>query len=311
MITVKKYESTDKDIWDKFLDTSRIKTFLFKRNFMEYHSDRFVDFSVLIYRKGKLEAILPGNFKGDVFYSHQGLTYGGLVTSTKITITDVLLIFDELSVLFKNHGIKEVYYKPSPLIYHKIPMQEDIYALFRSKATKDSCNLSSTIFTDYKIAFTESRKSGIRKARKFEIEVSESDDYTAFWEILNYNLSSNHGVKPVHTLAEIINLKNLFPKNIKLMCSKIEGKMIAGTILFLMDDLIHVQYISANEQGKETGSLDLLFEEIINNIYKTFKIIDFGHSNEDSGNFLNEKLVFQKEGFGGRGVVYEVFHYIL
>ena len=309
MIELKKYDSSQKTAWDTFVKNSRINTFLFQRDFMEYHSDRFEDFSILIYRKGKLEAVLPANIKGTVFYTHQGLTYGGLIISSKITAIDVLSIFEELNLFLKENGINEVIYKALPIIYHKQPMQEDIYALYRLKADKISCTLSSTIFNKNKIAFTESRKSGLRKAEKSGITIAESSDYTSFWGILDYNLSNNHGVKPVHTLDEILKLRDLFPNNIRLYCSILEGRIIAGTVLFVMDNLIHVQYISANEEGKLSGAIDLLFDQIINNIFSTIDIIDFGHSNEDSGNYLNERLIFQKEGFGGRGVVYEIYSY--
>ncbi|WP_264522060.1 GNAT family N-acetyltransferase [Flavobacterium sp. N1994] len=309
MIELKKYDSSQKTIWDTFITNSRVNTFLFHRDFMEYHSDRFEDFSLLIYRKGKLEAVLPGNIKNNIFYTHQGLTYGGLVTSAKITAIDVLHIFEEVNLFLKENAINEVVYKAIPLIYHKQPMQEDVYALYRLKADKISCTLSSSIFTKNKIPFTESRKSGLRKAKNTGISIEESTDYTSFWNILDTNLTNNHGVKPVHTLEEIVKLRNLFPENIKLFCSYLDGKMIAGTVLFIMENIIHVQYISANDEGKLSGAIDLLFDEIINVIFNDIEVIDFGHSNEDSGNYLNERLIFQKEGFGGRGVVYEIYSY--
>jgi hypothetical protein len=309
MIELKKYDGAQKTAWDTFIKNSRVNTFLFQRDFMEYHADRFEDFSVMIYRKGKLEAVLPGNIRGSVFYSHQGLTYGGIIISAKITAIDVLAIFEALNLFLKENGITEVIYKALPYIYQKQPMQEDIYALYRLKAEKISCTLSSTIFNRNKIPFTESRKSGLRKAQKTGITVAESTDFDSFWKILDYNLSNNHGVKPVHTLGEILKLRDLFPGNIKLFSAMLEGKTIAGTVLFLMDGLIHVQYISANEEGKLSGAIDILFDEIINNIYSQADIIDFGHSNEDSGNYLNERLIFQKEGFGGRGVVYDIYSY--
>jgi hypothetical protein len=309
MIEIKRYDTSQKNSWDTFIKNSRLNTFLFYRDFIEYHSDRFEDFSLLIYRKGKLEAVLPANVKQSTLYSHQGLTYGGLVISSKISAVDVLIIFEELNSFLKQNGINEVVYKVIPLIYHKQPMQEDVYALYRLKADKISCTLSSTIFTKNKIPFTESRKSGLRKAKNAGVTVEESTDYFSFWNILDWNLSNNHGVKPVHTLEEIVNLKKLFPDNIRLFCSFLEGKIIAGTVLFIVENIIHVQYISANEEGKFVGAIDLLFDEVINVIFNDVEIIDFGHSNEDSGNYLNERLIFQKEGFGGRGVVYEIYNY--
>ena len=41
------------------------------------------------------------------------------------------------------------------------------------------------------------------------------------------------------------------------------------------------------------------------------RIFDFGQSTENSGYILNENLIFQKEGFGGRGVMYNVYEYTI
>jgi uncharacterized protein (DUF486 family) len=41
--------------------------------------DRFQDYSLLIFEEDKLIAVLPANRVGETVYSHQGLTYGGLV----------------------------------------------------------------------------------------------------------------------------------------------------------------------------------------------------------------------------------------
>lgn len=78
-----------------------------------------------------------------------------------------------------------------------------------------------------------------------------------------------------------------------------------------MDPVVHTQYISANLEGKEIGALDLLFDYLINTEYSNYKIFDFGQSTENNGIYLNESLIFQKEGFGGRGVVYDIYEYEL
>jgi hypothetical protein len=309
MIELKKYHESDKSIWDSFLDKSRIDSFLFKRDFMDYHADRFEDFSFLIYRKSKLEALIPGNIANKTFYTHQGLTYGGLISSNKITIKDTLEIFAKLNALLKNDNIEEVIYKPTPHIYHLYPSEEDLYVLFKNDAEKIACNISSTIMQQNKIPFIESRKSGIRKALKEGVIVSESNELSEFWDILENNLKTHFGKTPVHSLTEIKKLKNCFPEQIKLYVALIDNNIVGGTLLFIMKNVVHVQYISANETGKNTGALDLLFHELINNFYVDFPIFDFGQSTEQNGNYLNEGLIFQKEGFGGRGVVYEVYKY--
>ena len=51
---------------------------------MDYHSDRYLDYSLLIYKKDVLISILAANRVDDQLYSHQGLTYGGFILDKKI-----------------------------------------------------------------------------------------------------------------------------------------------------------------------------------------------------------------------------------
>ena len=80
---IRGYSKDDAVVWNAFVSNSPNATFLFNRNFMDYHSDRFSDFSLMIFSSKKLVAILPANRVGDTLYSHQGLTYGGLVVTAK------------------------------------------------------------------------------------------------------------------------------------------------------------------------------------------------------------------------------------
>ncbi len=309
MIEIIRYSANLKVQWDNLVSNSRNGTFLFYRDYMDYHSDRFNDYSFLIYRNKKLEAVLPGNISGNSFYSHQGLTYGGLISTPKINTTEVVEFFNLLNLELKNIGISEVIYKPIPLIYHRIPAQEDIYALFLNNAQKIGCHISSTIYQNNKLQFNESRKSGIRKAKREEVQIIESKDFNSFWRMLEGNLISKFNIKPVHSINEIELLSSRFPKNVKLYLAICKETIVAGTVIYIMRNTIHVQYISATETGKELGALDVLFDQLINKEFKNIPVFDFGHSTEQMGKYLNEKLIFQKEGFGGRGVVYETYKY--
>ena len=311
MFEIIQYNPDFKIHWDNLVLNSRNGTFLFNRDYMDYHSNRFNDCSYLIYRKGKLEAILPGNISDKTFYSHQGLTYGGLVSCNKIGTSEIVEVFDLLNKELRNIGVNEIIYKPVPSIYHQIPAQEDIYALFLNKAAKIGCNLSSTILQNSKLRFIESRKSGIRKSLREGIQITESNDFASFWEILECNLVSKFNKKPVHSLSEIELLHDRFPENIKLFVGEQDGSVVAGTILYFMKNVIHVQYISASNLGKDCGAIDLLFDHLINKKFQHIPIFDFGQSTEQMGNYLNENLIFQKEGFGGRGIVYETYKYTL
>lgn len=309
---IRRYRREDKELWNSFVSKARNATFLFDRNYMDYHADRFDDNSFMFYHKGKLKAVLPANVAGDTLYSHQGLTYGGLLLDKKATVEDVLECFDSLNSWLRKNGISKVVYKALPWIYQQYPSQEDLYALtWKCKAQLISRDISSSIVIDNKLKFAESRKSGIRKALSLNIEVGESNDVDGFWHVLEDNLGNRYNAKPVHTASEMKLLMSRFPNNIKLYVAKMNGEIVGGTLIYVTPQVVHTQYISASVEGKKHGVLDLLFDYIINKVYANCRYFDFGKSTEQGGAYLNEPLIFQKEGFGGRGVCYDWYQWEL
>ncbi len=309
---IRRYRREDKELWNSFVSKARNATFLFDRNYMDYHADRFDDNSFMFYHKGKLKAVLPANVAGDTLYSHQGLTYGGLLLDKKATVEDVLECFDSLNSWLRENGISKVIYKALPWIYQQYPSEEDLYALtWKCKAQLISRDISSSIVIDNKLKFAESRKSGIRKALSLNIEVGESNDVDGFWHILEDNLGNRYNAKPVHTSSEMKLLMSRFPNNIRLYVAKMNGEIVGGTLIYVTPQVVHTQYISASVEGKKHGALDLLFDYIINKVYANCRYFDFGKSTEQGGAYLNEPLIFQKEGFGGRGVCYDWYQWEL
>ena len=309
---IRRYKREDKELWNSFVSKARNATFLFDRNYMDYHADRFDDNSFMFYHKGKLKAVLPANVAGDTLYSHQGLTYGGLLLDKKATVEDVMECFDSLNSWLRENGISKVVYKALPWIYQQYPSQEDLYALtWKCKAQLISRDISSSIVIDNKLKFAESRKSGIRKALSLNIEVGESNDVDGFWHVLEDNLGNRYNAKPVHTASEMKLLMSRFPNSIKLYVAKMNGEIVGGTLIYVTPQVVHTQYISASLEGKKHGALDLLFDYIINKVYANCRYFDFGKSTEQGGAYLNEPLIFQKEGFGGRGVCYDWYQWEL
>lgn len=309
---IRRYRREDKELWNSFVSKARNATFLFDRNYMDYHADRFDDNSFMFYHKGKLKAVLPANVAGDTLYSHQGLTYGGLLLDKKATVEDVLECFDSLNSWLRENGISKVVYKALPWIYQQYPSEEDLYALtWKCKAQLISRDISSSIVIDNKLKFAESRKSGIRKALSLNIEVGESNDVDGFWHVLEDNLGNRYNAKPVHTANEMKLLMSRFPNNIRLYVAKMNGEIVGGTLIYVTPQVVHTQYISASVEGKKHGALDLLLDYIINKVYANCRYFDFGKSTEQGGAYLNEPLIFQKEGFGGRGVCYDWYQWEL
>ena len=92
-------------------------------------------------------------------------------------------------------------------------------------------------------------------------------------------------------------------------CVREEDTVVAGAVVYECNDrVVHIQYGHATPMGKEVGAMDLLYLNLMERYReKGFAYFDFGNSNEQGGWYLNESLIAQKEGFGGRSVVYRMF----
>lgn len=312
MYEIVRYTPELKAQWDSFVRKSRNGTFLFLRDYMDYHRQRFTDFSLLIFHRQSLVALLPLNKEADgSVASHSGLTYGGLITDKKGRAEKVMKLFECLNTWLRDAGIRRVVYRPVPWIYHEMPAEEDLYALFNvCNARLTAREISSTIAQENKLAFSQSRKDCLRKAKRAGVEVMPCNDFAAFWDILSANLQQRYIVNPVHSLAEIMALASLFPHEIRLYAAYLDNEMVAGTVVYVMPRVVHVQYISASAKGKAVGALDLLFRYLIDEVFIDKPFFDFGKSTEDRGRRLNEPLIFQKEGFGGRGVCYDTYEWV-
>ena len=307
--SIKQYEHQNKAEWDNFVDSSKNGTFLHKINYFHYHINQFNDCSLIIKKNDQVVAVMPGNIENEIFYTHRGLTYGGLITQNETKVEDVITYFTLINDFLVYKKIKKVIYKAIPHIYSRIPAEEDEYVLFRLGARLISSSISSVICMDKRLKFSSTRMRKIKKTKQYNLEIRTDFSYHDFWIILTNNLLKSHNVNPVHSLAEIMNLKIKFAENIKLYCVYKENECIAGVVMYITDYVAHVQYISSNEIGREIAALDFLFDHLINVVFSEIKYFDFGTSVEEHGHYLNEGLIFQKQGFGGRGILYQQFEY--
>lgn len=306
MIEIKRYIDTYKNEWDTFIKESKNGLFFFQRDFMDYHSDKFTDHSLFIYNKSSLVAVLPANESEDTIFSHQGLTFGSLIMSKKIKATEVLEIFSTIKFYYKEKGFNKIIYKTIPYIFHSYPSQEDIYALYRNNAKLIRRDISSIIEIDNKLDFNENKTRLIKKAQKAGVEIEENNDFSNYWRLLS-SVLEKYNTKPVHSIEEITLLKEKFPENIRLFEAKLEGELIAGTVLFDFGNTIHTQYLATSEKGGKLGGLDFVNYYLIEIFANTKKFYSFGISTEQNGNYLNEGLIDQKERMGGRGIVLDTY----
>jgi hypothetical protein len=313
MIGITRYTQDDVTIWDAFVDQSKNGTFLLKRNYMDYHADRFRDHSLIVRNaKGHILAVLPADEHGDVLRSHGGLTYGGLITHDTMTTPWMLEIFAAVAQYGRARGFVRIEYKAVPSIYHRLPSDEDRYALFLSDARMVRRDVLSVVTQANRLPYQERRRRKIAQARKQQLSVRETDDIAQYWSMLEESLRNTHDVAPVHSLAEITLLRERFRDEIKLYgCFDAEGEMLAGVVMYFSAQVAHVQYICSGLRGKELGALDLLFAELLDNVCQQYPYFDFGISTEDRGRHLNVGLIEQKEGFGARAIAQDFYELTL
>lgn len=301
------YQSEARQEWDEWVEAARTPLFFFKRNFMEYHADRFQDASLMFYEEDKLVAVLPASRRGDELVSHGGLTFGGLVFNAKVRANTVLEVFEALVTHARNSGCKRILYKTIPYVFANQGAQEDLYALTRFGASLVRRDLSSVIHLDNRPKLSKGRKWLIARAAKLGLEATVSNDWDAFLALLSEALE-RHGAKPVHTADELRLLQSRFPKNIELKTTWHEGRLVAGAVLFHFGQVTHTQYLATNDEGKDMGALDALIETCIRECEGNgAKYFSFGISTEDAGKTLNSGLINQKENFGARGLVLDFY----
>jgi hypothetical protein len=306
--TVKKYQKSDFKIWNDFISEAKNATFLFHRDFMEYHADRFEDFSILVYQNDKLISVLPANKNGEIIESHEGLTYGGLVYKEQTKLSAVIEIFQSVLFFLKENKFQKLHFKTLPSIYHLKPAEEILYSLFLAEAKLVRRDSLSVIDLSQENITSKIRKRGFQKAVSNQLIIKEETDFESFWnDILIPNLNKKFNAKPVHSLAEITSLQSHFPKNIHQFNVYLEDKIVAGTTIFESENVAHCQYISKNENQENLGSLDFLFHHLIQERFAKKRFFDFGISNENQGQKLNEGLSYWKESFGASIIVHDFY----
>ncbi len=305
---IEKYDPPRMDVWNSFVAESKNGNFLFDRRYMDYHADRFTDCSLMCYdERDRLVALMPATVRDGVVTSHGGLTYGGILSGPEMKTATMLKVFAAVLAFLKREGMGRLVYKAVPHIFHVMPAEEDLYALFVHKARLYRRDASSAIYLPERMKFAKGKREGVRKAQRNNLVVRESTDFEAFFEIGRKVMSDRYNLAPVHTSSEMELLAGRFPGSIRLHASHAGDEMLAGVVSFVFRSSVHIQYMYNSDRGLDVGALDLILDHLINDLYAGYRYLSFGVSTEKEGTFLNEGLIHQKEMFGARSVVHDFY----
>lgn len=205
----------------------------------------------------------------------------------------------------KNNNYEEIILKCTPPIYSKENMELIDYYLYNYGF---EANYELNFFIDYSNVedvedlMSHNKKNYYRRAVENNLKYTKIDTHEQieqFYHILENNLKK-FDKKPVHTLEELYDLYfNRISDNIEFFAVFKDDKMIAGTMLFIFDKVLHTQYMATDSQYLDLYPSYFLYEKTIEYGKKnSFDKITFGIATEDDGRYLNEGLAIFKEGFG-------------
>lgn len=294
--------------WDRFVQTEAINaTFIHSRNYISYHGNRFVDCSLVFSRKNRIEAVIPAVKDAATFASHPGLTFGGILISKRCRHNDITTIVEVSKAFLAENGFERMTITQPPYIYQSQSVGDVDYLLTVSEATISRRRLLSVVDLTEQLEYSELRKRRVKKALYNGLEVKESTEIKAFYEMLANNLATRYNAKPVHSLKELELLMSLFPDNIKLYMTFDGDKPVASSLVYVSPNVVKTQYIASTEEGRNVGGVDLVLTTIIEEARRQRKrFVDLG-SSENEPYEINPGLLFQKEGFGARGVCLDTY----
>lgn len=266
---------------------------------MEYHSDRFEDYSLLVFEDEKLISILPANRIDDTIFSHQGLTYGGFVFENDISILQIKLVILNTLSFCKENNFKTLKIKEIVSIYLTNSNKGISSFLLENGAIINSkkMNLAIDFKSDFKVS--KSKLKHFKRINSIGLEIKKEDDLSVFWnEVLIPRLDQKFGSKPVHSIDEISKLKAKFPENIHQYNVYLDNEILAGITIFKTNNVIKSQYGATTENGEKYRALDFLCINLINEFKDKFDFFDMGTVDDDSELGYNIGLFNQKKELG-------------
>jgi len=308
MISIIRYSSPLRQVWENFLSNSINGTFIHSRNFMEYHGKSFEDFSLLGYKDGVAICLLPAHKRGQEIYSHQGLTYGGIILKKGLDSQEIKELMQALISFLKKEGFHHLYISQVPNIYARVSQEKLIDLLHDTEPLQKNVIFNYVLPLPLRKNEKENNKRWKRiRNKNLGMEIREELIFEGFWEkVLVPNLWEKHRASPVHTVEEINGLAISNPGKIRQYNAYLHGELLAGTTLFVHETAVNAQYTASTEKGRKLRALDHLYFHLFERFAdKQFFSLGTAH---DSGTFKDKiSLIHWKKSFGAKPYVNEHF----
>ncbi|HCN04203.1 MAG TPA: GNAT family N-acetyltransferase [Bacteroidetes bacterium] len=317
-INIVPYTSHLYDEWDAFVRHSNNGTMFHMQRFLDYHPEGRWNYHHLLFYEGeRLVAVLPGgiNNKGE-FWSPVGASYGSFVTEDT-SFERNLRIVDAFIDYCRQTSIRDAYLIPAPHIYATETNQHHEYAMLYRKADFELHYISHAIDLRHEgdpiERFDATARKSIRKIlREGRLNIVESDDYATFHDILVEN-KARHGVKPTHTLEELLRLRDLMPEHLRLNMVYDGDVAIAGSLLFVANrNVVLCFYNMLRYEYEHLRPIYLVMHEACRwSKVNGYRWVDIGVSQDtksDDPMTPSLGLIGFKERFDSRGILRSTYH---
>lgn len=306
--------------WDDLVGQSPHGTVLHSRRFLDYHGERFRDVSVVFREKSKLIGVLPAAFApsdSSTVVSHPGATYGGVVArpaSSHPAHVDEML--DGAASLWRQLGARRVLIRPPPVHLVESPNDSVTHALWRRGATIVRSDLWNAIPLDAPRSLSKGHTWSLGKARKAHLELhplANDDEYDEFHAFLAACLADRHQVAPVHSAAELIDLRGRLGESAALYGVRAPGErdLVAASWVFRYGSRAwHTQYLASSLAGRDSGAMVFLVHRLLEAAADAgVTWFSFGASSEDAGRQINHGLFAHKAAFGSGAIRHDTWEW--
>ncbi len=291
--------------WDDFVNQESANGTIFHtRLFLSYHEEgRFEDRSILIFHNGELVAVMLLALKNGVLISHPGTSGGGLVLrSDYMKYSKANLVYSAIQDRY-DRTISRM------LLVEEIFCRGNIKPLLQLWQLEYSMKVEPSMYFDLQeeqlIAnqrLREGMSSFIRVPNIRLLMVDNDSDYERFHEMFVANLD-RHGIKPVHSLHELIKLRDLLGKKIRLYIV-LDGEVVVAGVWAIQatSDSWHAQYLSRNYNYEGIGhqyALSSLISHVRGELQREgFKYFSLGSCYGGPNSEFSEGLCEFKEKLG-------------
>lgn len=293
--------------WDRLTTRAGGGTLLHSRRFLDYHGSRFRELS-LVARKGQggpLVALLP--MAADLndpalAVSHPGSSFGGVVAASGDPALARAML-RQAALWLRDQGFDRLLYRAPPAAVLRQPDDGLLPDLIRlGRITQyDLWSLLALPAAPQDRAYAQSEQR--RGARKGLVAhpIATPGDWAVLHDLLSARLLSKYGKRPVHSLAELIDLSaRLGPQSRAQIIRDAEGRALAAQwFIDYGTGTLHNQYNAATDAGLALGAASFGIATALESAStEGFRAFSFGRSTNDDGFTENGALVRFKAGFG-------------